>query len=171
MARYILRNRLLSSVHSNISLLANTPYARPSATHLAAFKLAMKAAPSTCTSTFSGNSGCSGMVFTASSLLSNQAVVQLGVAVLVELRIVVQTTADAGGSSSAEFGESLDFPIGTALFNLPDGVTANAPDSFVFNDIFSPTSAVPLPAALPLFATGAGAFGLLGWRRRWRAAA
>src|SRR5215467_10722431 len=31
--------------------------------------------------------------------------------------------------------------------------------------------AVPLPAALPLFATGLGALGLLGWRRKKKAAA
>jgi hypothetical protein len=30
-------------------------------------------------------------------------------------------------------------------------------------------SAVPLPAALPLFATGLGGLGLLGWRRKRRA--
>ena len=30
------------------------------------------------------------------------------------------------------------------------------------------TSATPLPAALPLFATGIGALGLLGWRRKRR---
>jgi hypothetical protein len=33
------------------------------------------------------------------------------------------------------------------------------------------TSAVPLPAALPLFATGLGALGLLGWRRKKKATA
>ena len=33
------------------------------------------------------------------------------------------------------------------------------------------TSAVPLPAALPLFATGLGALGLLGWRRKKKVAA
>jgi hypothetical protein len=31
------------------------------------------------------------------------------------------------------------------------------------------TSATPLPAALPLFASGLGAFGLLGWRRKRKA--
>jgi len=30
----------------------------------------------------------------------------------------------------------------------------------------SPVSATPLPAALPLFATGLGVMGLLGWRRK-----
>ena len=34
----------------------------------------------------------------------------------------------------------------------------------------SPVSTVPLPAALPLFATGLGALGLLGWRRKKAAA-
>ena len=32
-------------------------------------------------------------------------------------------------------------------------------------------STTPLPAALPLFATGLGAFGLLGWRRKRKQAA
>ena len=32
-------------------------------------------------------------------------------------------------------------------------------------------SETPLPAALPLFATGLGALGLLGWRRKKKAAA
>ena len=33
----------------------------------------------------------------------------------------------------------------------------------------APVAAVPLPAALPLFATGLGALGLLGWRRKRKA--
>jgi len=37
-------------------------------------------------------------------------------------------------------------------------------------EVFAP-NAVPLPAALPLFATGLGALGLLGWRRKKKAAA
>jgi hypothetical protein len=34
-----------------------------------------------------------------------------------------------------------------------------------------PPAPVPLPTALPLFASGLGAFGLLGWRRKRKAAA
>jgi hypothetical protein len=37
--------------------------------------------------------------------------------------------------------------------------------------ITTSTSETPLPAALPLFATGLGALGLLGWRRKRKAAA
>jgi hypothetical protein len=33
---------------------------------------------------------------------------------------------------------------------------------------FTPPVNTPLPAALPLFATGFGALGLLGWRRKWK---
>jgi len=48
---------------------------------------------------------------------------------------------------------------------------------FVFNNSFITASAqsdagvVPLPGALPLFATGLGALGLLGWRRKRKAQA
>jgi len=36
---------------------------------------------------------------------------------------------------------------------------------------FGPVSQTPLPAALPLFASGLGALGLLGWRRKRKIAA
>jgi hypothetical protein len=44
-------------------------------------------------------------------------------------------------------------------------------DLIVTNISGSPLSTVPLPAALPLFASGLGALGLLGWRRKRKAAA
>ena len=47
-------------------------------------------------------------------------------------------------------------------------------DNFTLNDTtfnFDPASATPLPAALPLFGTVLGAGGLIGWRRRRKAAA
>ena len=43
------------------------------------------------------------------------------------------------------------------------------PDVVAMDDfIFGEPSNTPLPAALPLFATGLGALGLLGWRRKRR---
>jgi hypothetical protein len=35
-----------------------------------------------------------------------------------------------------------------------------------FNDSTTPPSTIPLPAALPLFVTGIGGLGFLGWRRK-----
>jgi hypothetical protein len=52
-------------------------------------------------------------------------------------------------------------------FNLRS-VLANDIERLVFSDAvtFEPVSQVPLPATLPLFATGLGALGLLSWRRK-----
>jgi hypothetical protein len=43
------------------------------------------------------------------------------------------------------------------------------PDQFAQDHLVAPEIiATPLPAAFPLFATGLGALGLLGWRRKRR---
>ena len=73
--------------------------------------------------------------------------------------------------------------LGTDNFPSPftetlvgDVLTLSTPSSAgtrgqVFDATFNitPVSATPLPAALPLFATGLGALGLLGWRRKRKA--
>ena len=43
--------------------------------------------------------------------------------------------------------------------------------SFTYGMLAITPEATPLPAALPLFATGLGALGLFGWRRKKKAAA
>jgi len=48
------------------------------------------------------------------------------------------------------------------------GVTFVADDGTVFADA-ADTTVTPLPATLPLFATGIGGLGLLGWRRKRKA--
>ena len=53
------------------------------------------------------------------------------------------------------------------LSNLPDGVTFLESNG-IGNAL---PNATPIPAALPLFASGLGALGLLGWRRKKKAAA
>jgi hypothetical protein len=45
------------------------------------------------------------------------------------------------------------------------------PTSLGCIEVFAPTPETPLPGAFPLFATGLGALGLLGWRRTKKAAA
>ena len=43
-------------------------------------------------------------------------------------------------------------------------------DTFVITNVSVTTNETPLPAAFPLFATGLGGLGLLGWRRKRKAA-
>lgn len=61
----------------------------------------------------------------------------------------------------------IDFIIDASSGN-PQHLTLN---SITINGTTFSASTTPLPAALPLFATGLGALGLLGWRRKRKAAA
>jgi hypothetical protein len=69
-----------------------------------------------------------------------------------------------GGSGYLEFGLVSGTDNGNGTF---------APTDYLGDGsiTFGPTSATPLPAALPLFATGLGGLGLLGWRRKRKNAA
>jgi hypothetical protein len=63
--------------------------------------------------------------------------------------------ADVGGVFVANPGGSItDDDVGFSSTFTPAGTTVGDP------------AATPLPAALPLFATGLGGLGLLGWRRK-----
>ena len=65
-------------------------------------------------------------------------------------------------------------PVGTAFAFLEDSAMGGDHD---FNDMVvridagESCAATPLPAALPLFATGLGVMGLRGWRRKRESAA
>lgn len=77
-----------------------------------------------------------------------------------ELVLEFQTSTTPGSlvgfaGSSIDFGEFYDF-------------SANV---IAASELSGTISATPLPAALPLFATGLGAIGLFGWRRRRKRAA
>ena len=56
-------------------------------------------------------------------------------------------------------GITSDTTITSATFSFGTTPGVNVPD-------VPPTSSVPIPGALPLFATGLVGLGLLGWRRK-----
>ena len=71
------------------------------------------------------------------------------------------------------FNKIADAPANGGIFQyLSDGAGHFSQSGGDFgNANFVSVSATPLPAALPLFASGLGALGLLGWRRKRKAAA
>jgi hypothetical protein len=83
------------------------------------------------------------------------------------------TTAPNPGTwptGTLTFNSLLTFDNVVVHWDSANGATDYGPIFAADNMIVTP-SAVPLPAALPLFATGLGAMGLLGWRRKRKAAA
>jgi hypothetical protein len=103
----------------------------------------------------------------AGRLTTSSVDVPVGLPVTIALTVTVG--AFGGGGSSGDFLHSFDFPL-TDIFTLPNGFTVNDPDMFIVNnDFVSSTAATPLPAALPLFTSGLGALGLIGWRRKRKA--
>jgi uncharacterized protein (TIGR03118 family) len=77
---------------------------------------------------------------------------------------------DVGGSNTSGGLWALDFGTGGSngspnTLYFTDGINGEA------DGLFGAIAPTPLPAALPLFATGIGGLGLLGWRRKRKAQA
>jgi hypothetical protein len=84
--------------------------------------------------------------------------------------LALSEIALGGGSTGYAILTDID-PLSAQLNAAFEGGVA---DTFATNDLeFAPTLVpqTPVPAALPLFATGLGAMGLFGWRRKRNAAA
>jgi hypothetical protein len=73
-------------------------------------------------------------------------------------------TLQGGTIPGAEAALIAGLRSGSTYFNIH---TVNFPGGEIRGEL----NAVPLPTALPLFASGLGALGLLGWRRKKKAAA
>jgi hypothetical protein len=69
------------------------------------------------------------------------------------------------------FDVTSDLVVGETLTGFSIFGTSSGPTYFDDFSILTTSTTTPLPAALPLFATGLGAMGLFGWRRKRKAAA
>jgi hypothetical protein len=83
-------------------------------------------------------------------------------------------TATGGLLFTSNTGDSYEFYASNGLTYLSTTDFGGCPSTQACNPGVSGTfalTATPLPAALPLFASGLGALGLLGWRRKRKNAA
>jgi len=81
-------------------------------------------------------------------------------------------TITSPGNDTADVIFSSVTALGGIMFSSAE-LTTNIPNGISLGSAFSTQTGTavvtPLPAALPLFATGLGALGLLGWRRKRKA--
>jgi hypothetical protein len=78
----------------------------------------------------------------------------------------VNNVLTPGAGPGGTVGYIADFDFSTAYMFYAFGASTVAFDQSNSDQELSAVGATPLPAALPLFATGLGAMGLLGWRRK-----
>jgi hypothetical protein len=77
------------------------------------------------------------------------------------------TNVTAGGSADFQ-PVKLTFTADSITVNVAGDILAVG-DQLILDVTTGTVSQTPLPATLPLFATGLGALGLLGWRRKRKA--
>ena len=72
---------------------------------------------------------------------------------------IVTSLANVAGVTDAPLG-----PLSPAFWAFGNSTFDSAPTNYTYS--LQQVGTVPLPGALPLFVTGLGALGLLGWRRK-----
>jgi hypothetical protein len=88
----------------------------------------------------------------------------LEVAVNTVYEVVLNTLVNCGSSNSQSGTQNCSATVDPTIV-APNGLTVD------FSSNLATPAATPVPAALPLFASGLGAMGLFGWRRKRKLAA
>lgn len=122
--------------------------------------------------------------FSAAGLLPGTSGLHFGDLILTDFKLLPQLNGLTVSQYLADLNTLLSG--GSTIFSIQDFIDAAAlpgdfngsffngqPSQFAQDHLIAPPSSseTPLPATLPLFATGLGAFGLLGWHRKRNAAA
>jgi hypothetical protein len=119
-----------------------------------------------CNSSFLGGEGCATPV--TDSNVTSQVIDGVPLDTPVSFLFSVEVSAGSSGaaSASAVYGDSLDLPIGIDVFNLPEGVTANASGSDIVNNRFMlSTTSVPEPSTWATMFLGFAGLGFVAFRR------
>ncbi len=93
--------------------------------------------------------------------------VPLNTPVIISLQLETFAVARNLDSASSEFLSSLAFPTGSDVFELPPGITVNAPDSFLFDNRYYPNGAPPSDSTPPVTsAVLSSSANAAGWHRQ-----
>jgi hypothetical protein len=113
----------------------------------------------TCINTFATPWDCNGETL----ITTVPIMVQLNTPIMIDMALDVI----AGGNAIADYSHSADFPIGSDVFNLPAGITANSADFGIVDNRFAGTSAAtPEPGSIGLCLLGLGLSGRKLYRQR-----
>ncbi len=125
------------------------------------------------------NTGLFGGTGTSSSVnglfVSNSFTFSLGTAHSLQFNALATASAVSASTSLGPFGATastltVDFAnttsLGSTVFNLPDGFTANSQQSGIVNNSFGVTATVPEPGTLELLGLGLAGFSLAHFCRR-----
>ena len=85
------------------------------------------------------------------------------------LDVYLSTAVDPesdGATVVGDFGSSLHFPVGSPVFDLPAGFTADSVQAGIADNSFGAATAVPEPGSLALFGTGIVSLWGYAWRRQ-----
>jgi len=118
------------------------------------------------THTFSGDWVTAGLVPTSGVIGFAEIGLIPSLQGLSDILTFAYTVSALGGHLTGTFasGDGLPLPVGATV--VSEGTPFAFNNGNITASAVSDVNVIPLPAALPLFATGLGVLGLLGWRRK-----
>ena len=129
--------------------------------------------------TWSGTDAISGFTIDAGTYHASYSTLYPSWSFQTDASGVLTVTNFYGTDSSSNNQDNFGSFTGDVVFGSPEFIDffgrgnlyADAPQTVADWTVTAAAATTPLPAALPLFATGLGGLGLLGWRRKKKAAA